>query len=685
MKKIILILILFWTGYVNAQDSLRVWILNPTTFQGEWKMIAAPKDRIGGKDGYTPIKGKDYFDGYTPKKGIDYFDGKDGYTPIKGLDYFDGKNGKDGVNGKDGISVSIQPVNFTVGLLSSQFGAKGDGVTDDHNALQAMIDSAENHRINKIILAPGHYINSRPLNTHPDATGQLKIWISGAGTSYTGTQGDTWIQYTGRDSFCLNIQKGKGCVIENIMFTGQNFQPDNISISDISNPDVNYVSEGLSDRTTDPYTGLAIDYLPTADKGGSSDITIRNCTFNYFVDNIAISPNGRSQNAEVITLHQIHSERCKNSLSIGNSQTRTIDVNGWYCWGNTWCVFNGMRGYQFSTMPKATNVNIAGGVKYYCKISGWLDRFVSENVHAELLWSVGGFFGASYGNIVFQNSHIELIPTGSDNGFIERARVAVSCSVFTLENSYFFYLNPPHYNIPMIVDANTINIIGDNTLNNPVVPINQNANVNYFGNEIPRSGVDWTQPKDLGVQLSVTPAYGYTFQDNMYKGRGYQTIYATNFITYTGYSKGTANIHVADWLTTRVSVGDYLFGSVYEDKTKDPLGRNTFIIGCVTSINTDGSGTISGMPYGLPVSGTFAGTTLFFDKIYLNGPCVGDIQAGSNTITNVKPQSGNIIGLQAGDRIGKYFNPGVYVKSINGNTITMSEAATGSENNYLFK
>lgn len=36
-------------------------------------------------------------DGYTPVKGKDYFDGKDGYTPIKGKDYFDGKDGEDGV------------------------------------------------------------------------------------------------------------------------------------------------------------------------------------------------------------------------------------------------------------------------------------------------------------------------------------------------------------------------------------------------------------------------------------------------------------------------------------------------------------------------------------------------------------------------------------------------------------
>lgn len=48
-----------------------------------------------GKDGYTPVKGVDYFDG---KNGVD---GKDGYTPVKGKDYFDGKDGKTPVYGED--------------------------------------------------------------------------------------------------------------------------------------------------------------------------------------------------------------------------------------------------------------------------------------------------------------------------------------------------------------------------------------------------------------------------------------------------------------------------------------------------------------------------------------------------------------------------------------------------------
>jgi hypothetical protein len=53
--------------------------------------------KIKGDKGDKGDKGED---GYTPVKGKDYFDGKDGYTPVKGKDYFDGKDGRDGVDGK---------------------------------------------------------------------------------------------------------------------------------------------------------------------------------------------------------------------------------------------------------------------------------------------------------------------------------------------------------------------------------------------------------------------------------------------------------------------------------------------------------------------------------------------------------------------------------------------------------
>ena len=112
------------------------------------------KDYFDGKDGYTPIKGTDYFDGEDGKDGIsptisvsnttdghkvtindangtqefdvkDGTDGKDGYTPIKGVDYFDGKDGEDGytpikgvdyTDGKDGSDANVTAANIQTAL-----------------------------------------------------------------------------------------------------------------------------------------------------------------------------------------------------------------------------------------------------------------------------------------------------------------------------------------------------------------------------------------------------------------------------------------------------------------------------------------------------------------------------------------------------------------------------------------
>ena len=91
------------------------------------------EDGAPGKDGYTPIKGVDYFDGLPGKDGKDGLPGEkgeqgpkgeDGYTPIKGIDYFDGKDGqdgKDGIDGKDGYT-PIKGIDY----FDGEPGPKGD-------------------------------------------------------------------------------------------------------------------------------------------------------------------------------------------------------------------------------------------------------------------------------------------------------------------------------------------------------------------------------------------------------------------------------------------------------------------------------------------------------------------------------------------------------------------------------
>lgn len=107
------------TGTMAAQTDLAE-ILGGKANVGD--LIPGPAG-ADGTDGYTPIKGVDYFDGtpgtpgadgYTPVKGVDYFDGADGadsvvpgppgangadgYTPVKGVDYFDGADGAPGAD-----------------------------------------------------------------------------------------------------------------------------------------------------------------------------------------------------------------------------------------------------------------------------------------------------------------------------------------------------------------------------------------------------------------------------------------------------------------------------------------------------------------------------------------------------------------------------------------------------------
>lgn len=95
------------------------------------------KDGRDGVDGYTPVKGKDYFDGQDGKDGLN---GKDGYTPIKGIDYFDGKNGvdgKDGVNGKDGAAgyTPVKGVDYFDGK-DGKDGAKGNDGADGYTPVR---------------------------------------------------------------------------------------------------------------------------------------------------------------------------------------------------------------------------------------------------------------------------------------------------------------------------------------------------------------------------------------------------------------------------------------------------------------------------------------------------------------------------------------------------------------------
>ena len=67
-------------GFEGTEAEWLESLKGPTGMPGKDGIPGQP-----GKDGYTPIKGVDYFDGADGKIGAD---GKDGYSPVRGVDYW---------------------------------------------------------------------------------------------------------------------------------------------------------------------------------------------------------------------------------------------------------------------------------------------------------------------------------------------------------------------------------------------------------------------------------------------------------------------------------------------------------------------------------------------------------------------------------------------------------------------
>ena len=91
-------------GTISNEGALE-GVIEDDNFNVKVQITESGPRGLPGSDGYTPIKGIDYFDGEKGDKGDTGergLRGNDGYTPIKGVDYFDGIDGKQGIQGVQG-------------------------------------------------------------------------------------------------------------------------------------------------------------------------------------------------------------------------------------------------------------------------------------------------------------------------------------------------------------------------------------------------------------------------------------------------------------------------------------------------------------------------------------------------------------------------------------------------------
>lgn len=90
------------TDYNQTDPDAKDYLIGRENIVGRDELDTVTEEILAKAKASGEFDGADGADGYTPVKGVDYFDGEDGYTPVKGVDYFDGKDGQSGKDGSDG-------------------------------------------------------------------------------------------------------------------------------------------------------------------------------------------------------------------------------------------------------------------------------------------------------------------------------------------------------------------------------------------------------------------------------------------------------------------------------------------------------------------------------------------------------------------------------------------------------
>jgi hypothetical protein len=315
-------------------------------------------------------------------------------------------------------------INVAYGQLNIKaFGAR-ESYADNSTYIQKAIDSAV--KTGKSVIIPiGRFKVGKPLIVHnwqTDYYNQVFIKIIGESTFWDRGNRSV-LEATFGDAPLLSIQKGKGCIIDGITFMGRWKAPG----SPYKTLYQEYNDPNTRDSRWSPYCAIAIDPFmyelpadggyPTLQKwyrgnlsnGGSTGLVIKNCVFNGFTVGAITSPNGFTQNAELITFENIQIINCKTGFAGCQAQEKLNRIINVGAWGTTHTLF--MFNYYGEQTPGhwvIDGVNVAGEVNQILNrhSSGYFPLFMS-NIYAESIFQFG--YWQSYVGDRLSNSVIDFL------------------------------------------------------------------------------------------------------------------------------------------------------------------------------------------------------------------------------------------------------------------------------------
>jgi hypothetical protein len=457
------------------------------------------------------------------------------------------------------------------GVLSvKDYGAKGDGKTDDTQAIQAACDLCiQNPQICSTVRFPvGNYRTSKPIILQNLKNGQYRFFtvrLLGDLSNKAGSNDYlSRITCDYKNGFGLGIQLGRSIEIKNLTILGKYSFPYSVNNQNIATLKFSdWLDPTITDSRNHPYAGIVIDpYSGVGGSGGSSDVSISHCAIKQWMVGICLSPNPQTLNDEMINILEDNIEACRVAIAIGQDQSKTVNIKGLKVWASVHTVLDGLN-YGRGTGGGSVfceNWNIAGNVNQLFNLI--TDRFPlsARDIYSESLFKIGSV-GCGTGSS-FINFQIDFL---SGPGMPAADYILLGCANF-LGGMLRYYDGSRTHRLNL---SNFRGMLRDMTLNNAPLTIGLYGMVKY-----------------------PTPVF-----DNVYLYYS-GTMLKTNADTLilSGISSQSLKVDRKKWTASlsspnKVNPGDYILGSPRSTTRKyfdNPLiSCNTIQIGRVVSVSGD--------------------------------------------------------------------------------------------------
>lgn len=606
-----------------------------------------------------------------------------------------------GIGARSGASAGRFELYFENYIHANWFGAiPGDG-KDDSWAIQKAIDFAVNSAKNPIVqLAGGNYMVSNVVIGKKSGNEYDFVTLTLRGNTNL-VAPSTEFTCENKNGFCLNIQRGRNILIENISFVGRG--PAFTSLRQVVEASEAEYTAGLianqysqynainidafhsSIPVNVRYPGVAASWYTNTVRGGTSMTTIRNCSFLNFVNGVIESPAGVMQNGDNILVAECFFQGNKNCFSAGQNQSRANKLMGCYLLFNQTIVNGQDYGNKQGTVADVINCNIAGGVKYLYQVNGGFSGVNIVNTFAESVYSLGISGDMP---VTFTNSQITMLRDDTDEMFMA-PMIAHGRQLSFIGGSLEFFDN---INATPFV----MNIYGELSFNGTKLRGGVPLNSYYNMGRVKFNSVNFTTV-DGGGRLDETSQTPYddislVVNKHIIPGMNYKLLQRINAEAVNDKIETVffeqARIRVNSRTRTAYFISDRpgryrqydalaeLGPVVSNPSPYDRYPGSQGALGIVSQISGD-TIKLRYVPYGIADNSVHRVSLVRIPKFLPR--ILGDVQNGSNVIRNVQVYGGIIY---VGSRVkGAGIPDGAYITQVGQGTLTISLPATATVSN----